>query len=340
MATKPNTWEQHIPPESLEIAERIPASLRPHIDESIGYLFTPDVVERFTPEMATWDVTKVWGSLFKETALSKIRMEATVGSICAMTSDKHPRYPFFTYVPMKSHMNRIDPAPLIVTVHGSCRSAQFCRDRFVEFAEKNGCYVLSPMFPMNMADDDPDEQYKYVFTEKVRFDLVILDLIEEFSRLVGTKFGPIILHGYSGGGQFTHRFLYLHAHRLAAASIGAPGYVTLPDDKLAYPTGLGGLEALTGTAPNVEAIARIPLHLYVGADDNDPIDVYSLDELGLTQMAYEQYGSNRIQRLESLRDAYQALGANVTYDLVPGMGHVTKSVEPACRFFEQVLVRG
>jgi predicted esterase len=193
------------------------------------------------------------------------------------------------------------------------------------------------MFPMNMGDDNPDEQYKYVYTEKIRFDLVILDLIEEFSRLVGTSFAPIILHGYSGGGQFVHRFLYLHAHRLAAASIGAPGYVTLPDDTLPYPTGLGGLEALTGTAPDVQAIARIPLHLYVGAEDNDEIDVYSLDELGLTQAAYDAYGHNRIQRLESLRDAYQALGAQVTYDLVPDMGHVTKSVEPACRFFEQVL---
>jgi predicted esterase len=238
---------------------------------------------------------------------------------------------------MKAHMDSVEPAPLIVTVHGSCRSSQFCRDRFVEFAEKNGCYVLSPMFPMNMTDDNPDEQYKYVYTPKVRFDLVVLDLIEEFSRLVGTTFGPIILHGYSGGGQFVHRFLYLHADRLAAASIGAPGYVTLPDETLPYPTGLQGLEALTGMKPDVKAIARIPIHMVVGAEDSDDIHVYSLEELGLTQAAYDEYGHTRIQRLETLRDAYQSLGADVTFDLVPGMGHETKSVEPACRFFEKVL---
>jgi poly(3-hydroxybutyrate) depolymerase len=237
---------------------------------------------------------------------------------------------------MRAQIDRVERAPLVVTIHGSERNAYASRERFAEFAEANGCFVLAPLFPMDMSDTNPDEQYKYVYTEKVRFDLVVLDLIGEFSKLVGVEFGPLLLHGYSGGGQFVNRFLYLHADKVAAASIGAPGYVTLPDFEKTWPVGLDGFEALTGKRPDLDAIAMVPLNLMIGADDNDPIDYYSPEELRLSDAQYRDYGGNRLERLANLRDAYEKLGAKVTYDVVPGMAHGTR-VEPAVRFFEQFL---
>lgn len=318
------------------MADRIPVNLQRYIDASVGHLFTPETIARFTPEMADWSAGRVWRSMFKTTAFTSIRMEAEVGGVCAVSSAAHPRFPFFTYVPMKAQLTGVDAAPLVVTIHGSERNAYASRERFAAFAEANGCFVLAPLFPMDMSDSNPDEQYKYVYTPKVRFDLVVLDLIEEFSRLVGTRFGPLLLHGYSGGGQFVNRFLYLHADRVAAASIGAPGYVTLPDFERDWWCGIGGLEAVTGTRPDLAALARVPLHLMIGEQDSDPIDNYTPEEMGLTAEGYAAYGHNRMARLERLRDAYRALGADVSYDVVPGMAHGT-NVEPAVRFFERFL---
>jgi poly(3-hydroxybutyrate) depolymerase len=329
-------WLDNLPHESRAAADRVPPSLRRYVDASVGALLTPDVLELFTPEMRDWPAGRAWRALFKPTAFNAIRMEAEVGGVCAVSSPKHPRFPYFTYVPMRAQIDRVRNAPLLVTVHGSERNAYASRERFAEFAEANGCFVLAPLFPMDMTDTNPDEQYKYVYTEKVRFDLVVLDLIEEFSKLVGVEFGPLLMHGYSGGGQFVNRFLYLHAHRVAAASIGAPGYVTLPDFEKKYPVGLDGLEGLTGQRPNLEAIAKLPLNLMIGGDDADPIDVYSPGELGLNDAEYQAYGFNRLERLANLRDAYERLGAKVTYDIIPGHAHGTR-VEPAVRFFERFL---
>lgn len=334
-----DSWLEHLPVQSRPLAEGVPASIRRYVDAEVGALLTPDIIARFTPDMADWSAEQVWRSMFTPTALDSIRMEANVGKVCSITSDRHPRYPYFTYVPMKLQLNGAKQAPLIVTIHGSERNAYASRDRFAEFAEEHGCFVLAPMFPMDLNDSDPDEQYKYVFTPKVRFDLVVFDLIEDFSRVIGTTFGPLLFHGYSGGGQFVNRFLYLHADRVAAASIGAPGYVTLPDANVEWRTGIGGLEALTGRRPDLAALAKVPLHLMIGDQDNGDIDNYSREELGLSAEDYEKYGRNRIQRLERLRDDYRALGADVTYDLVPGMAHGTR-VEPALKFFERFLSGG
>lgn len=329
-------WLNNLPEESRRYADRIPLRLRPFIDAEDGVLLTPDVLQRFTPEMRDWEPNRAWWSLFRKTKFSSIRMERQVGGVCAVSSPKHPRFPYYTYVPKKVQLAGLKRAPLVVTVHGSERNAYQSRERFADFAEANGCFVLSPLFPMDLTDDNPDEHYKYVYTDKVRFDLVVLDLIEEFSQIVGVEFGPLLIHGYSGGGQFVNRFLYLHADKVAAASIGAPGYVTLPDPGKAWWVGLQGLEQLTGQAPDLAAIAKTPLHLMIGADDDFPIANYSPEEMGMTGGDYEAYGVTRLDRLTTLRDAYKQLGANVTFDVIPGMAHGT-NVEPAVRFFEKFL---
>jgi pimeloyl-ACP methyl ester carboxylesterase len=329
-------WIDHLPQQSRELAGRVPRRLRPWIDAEIGHLLTPDVLARFTPEMADWPAARAWRALFPPTALNAIRMEAEVGEVCAISCRRHPRFSYFTYVPMRAQLDRVEGAPLIVTIHGSERNAYAARDRFARFAEEQGCFVLAPLFPMDMADSDPDEQYKYVYTPRVMFDQVVLDMVEEFAVLLSASFGPLLLHGYSGGGQFVHRFLYRHAERVAAASIGAPGYVTLPERDLSWPAGLRGLSALTGEEPRPEALSGLPIHLHIGEKDDFEIDAYEPAELGLTDEQYARYGLTRRQRLDRLADGYRKLGAEVTFDVVPGHGHAT-TVEPVLPFFRRIL---
>lgn len=335
MADSPD-WTSFLPESSRSMADRVPVQLRAWIDEEIASVLTPDILERFTADMADWPAAQAWQFLFKATAFNAIRMELQVGGICAVSSPKHPRFPYYSYVPMKAQLHSVSKAPILVTVHGSERNAYASRERFKAFAEATGCFVLAPLFPMNMSEADPDEQYKYVYTKDVRFDHVVLDLVDEFSALVGVEFDRLLLHGYSGGGQFVNRFLYLNADRVAAASIGAPGYVTLPTFEHRWLAGLAGLETITGEKPDPSRIARVPLHLMIGELDDFEINAYEPAELGLDKAQYRAYGLTRRKRLDRLCEAYRSLGAQVTYDVVPEMAHGTR-VETAVEFFTEFL---
>lgn len=77
----------------------------------------------------------------------------------------------------------------------------------------------------------------------MRFDLLVLDMIDPAAEIWPLSTDRFALFGYSGGGQFAHRFLYLHPHRPTALSIGAPGNVTLPDPVRPWPAGVRGLHA-------------------------------------------------------------------------------------------------
>lgn len=61
-----------------------------------------------------------------------------------------------------------------------------------------------------------------------QFDHVLLAMVDEIAPLPLAA-GRFLMHGFSGGGHFAHRFFSLHPRRLLGASIGAPGMVTLLD---------------------------------------------------------------------------------------------------------------
>ncbi|MGH9173262.1 MAG: hypothetical protein ACRD1H_02830, partial [Vicinamibacterales bacterium] len=91
------------------------------------------------------------------------------------------------------------------------------------FAEEHAYLVLSPAF-------DYQSGFQLLGVGgPVRHDLLLLRMLDDVARdgLVSTD--RVSLFGYSAGGQFAHRFLYLHSERLDQVAIGAPGGVTLPD---------------------------------------------------------------------------------------------------------------
>lgn len=74
----------------------------------------------------------------------------------------------------------------------------------------------------------------------VRYDSVLLDMID----CVASEWGSIdtrtfAIVGFSGGGQFVHRFFYLYPERVHAVSIGAPGRAT-PLIDAPWPEGIAG----------------------------------------------------------------------------------------------------
>ena len=160
-----------------------------------------------------------------------------------MTSRMNPRFSLCLYVPESTSPS--ERSPLLVLVHGTTRR-DWMRDSFRDFAERTGTALLLPLFPVGAAAPDDVHGFKWIDAHDVRYDLLLLDMIEQAAEIWPIATNRFALFGYSGGGQFAHRFLYLHPHRLTALSIGAPGNVTLPDFVRAWPAGLRGLEERFG----------------------------------------------------------------------------------------------
>jgi pimeloyl-ACP methyl ester carboxylesterase len=144
--------------------------------------------------------------------------------------------------------------------------------------------------------------------------------------------GKFLMYGFSGGGQFAHRFLYLHPDRLAAISIGAPGRITQLDDTLPWWLGTQGMAEIFGAAPDIEAIRNVSIQMVVGANDvetweiNNPGDSNWMDGVELT-------GDTRIERLRTLERSFRAHGLDVEFDVVPDAAHSGLAVRSAVDAF-------
>lgn len=285
------------------------------------YQVTPKLVRRFTPEMRHMCSPDALRAILPVTRFSRTRMQPLAGAMGAVASSKWPRYSYFPYVPLGFMLDPAPEATLIVAVHGSSRSAQAQRNGFVEFAERHGMFVMAPLFPIDLDADVPDEEYKYLAGSRDRFDLILLDMIDEYAAAFGVSFPRILLCGFSGGGQFAHRFLYIHPERLTAVSIGAPGFVTLPDDSRDWWVGTRDVEARFGKAIDVDAMRRVPVQLLCGAADDIPFEIYSAQEMAMSEDDYARYGRNRVERVETLRAALTGLGLDVTREYIDGVPH-------------------
>lgn len=119
------------------------------------------------------------------------------------------------------------------------------------------------------------------------------------------------LHGYSGGGQFAHRFLYLHPARLRGVSIGAPGSITHPTRARSWPGGIGDAEKMFGSEPDFALIAEVPVQILVGEKDTET-GMLSRDDVA---------GATRVERAKYLHSKLVERGVSATLSIVPDVAH-------------------
>lgn len=237
-----------------------------------------------------------------------------VTPIVASQTDSRFSYRLFVPPDYRDDEGLLD---LWVCVHGTGRRTETYLDGLAELAVEQRAVVLTPIFPA--AIDDPDDMHNYKMIEQggVRYDHLLLSMVEEVAVRWNVSIGRFFLHGFSGGGQFAQRFLYLHPGRLSAVSIGAPGRITLPDPRHAWWDGVQDLEARFGSRFDPAAVARVPTQIVIGGKDNDPAEVFP-----------SPGGADRMSRAKALRDALTALGSSVRFDVVPGIGHDGQGVLP------------
>ncbi|KAF5338027.1 hypothetical protein D9758_014242 [Tetrapyrgos nigripes] len=163
-------------------------------------------------------------------------------------------------------------------------------------------------------------------------------MIDQASRIWRIRTDRFYLHGFSGGGQFAHRFLYLYPERLAGVSIGAPGRITQPDTNTSWPGGLGNVESIFGIrgAPNYAAIAQVPIQLVVGEDDRNT----SLLQLAKKRNKAEAEAENRVERIQWLKSTWEEYAIGSELATVQGVGHDgIKCLAPVEEWFVR-LIRG
>ena len=253
-----------------------------------------------------------------------------------------PRFGYFLYFPKNFDPARASAYALCVLIHGSARTPHIYRDLFVDFAEEHGAVILAPLFPVGITDPEDQSSYKFLIAEGgLRYDHILLAMVDEIAERFGVAGDRFLLHGFSGGGHFVHRFFYLHAGRVRALSVGAPGMVTLLDAARPWHCGVAGMEAVFGQPLARDAMRAVPVQMIIGAEDTETWEITIKEESRYWMDGVNDAGRTRIDRLGALRRSFEESGIRVAYEEVPGVGHDGYGiVEPVKAFFAVELARG
>lgn len=224
-----------------------------------------------------------------------------VGRVKRMTLKRTQKLRYYLYLP--HHLKQ--PARLFVTVHGISRNAREHAERFAPFAEEQGVILIAPIFNskrfpgyQRLSDNDAG----------LRPDTALDEIVNEVRRQIGLPNTRLYLFGYSGGGQFVHRYLMAHPEKVERAVVGAAGWYTFPDPNIRYPR---GLRPSTGQpfAITYPDFLRIPITVVVGEKDT-----YRDAVLNKSRRIDRQQGNNRLERGQRWIDAMTITARSHGYD--------------------------
>ena len=231
------------------------------------------------------------------------------------------RFSYCMQVPENYDPNNTRKYPLVVLVHGTHRRAFTYRDMFKDFAEKHDCIVMAPLFPAGIISQGELANYKFIKYNDIRFDHVLLSMVDELGDRYNLETDRFFLFGFSGGAHFAHRFFYLHPERLSAVSIGAPGMVTLLDTEKDWHCGVGNMEEFFGQKLNFDAMKNVAVQMIIGAEDTETWEITIEKSSRFWMEGVNDAGSNRLERLDSLKQSFIQHGISVQHDIIPGVAH-------------------
>jgi len=226
----------------------------------------------------------------------------------------------FYHIPDSAHQS----SPIAMVVHGSARDGEYLRNALKPESDRRNAIILMPNFGSaeysnnyfllgNLFDDGENPSVASQNDSTEWTYAIIEQLFIHFRAEVANKDARYDLVGFSGGGQFAHRFA-LFAHRPQCDRIVAcsSGWYTLPDAASPYPYGLGTTQRASDA--DVRKALATPLHLAVGSADTDP------NSSGLRHTAEaDAQGLNRVQRanyaFQRAMDQSTALNAPLAWSL-------------------------
>ena len=221
------------------------------------------------------------------------------------------RFHYLIHIPACYYEETQPVFPLVVIVHGTGRDNTGYWIKAREFADQNHFALMAPVFPGGLFETMDLDSYKLLNCGGIRYDLILLNMIEEMGRrFPGIETEKFCMFGFSGGAQFVNRFLFAHPERVKAASIGAPGRPTYLDFEKDYFWGVRDFRKHFDKDLDLEEVRKVPVELMVG-------DQHTL------YIGESPYGTNRIQRICHLKENLESHGIRVFLDILPGLDHVS-----------------
>jgi poly(3-hydroxybutyrate) depolymerase len=226
-----------------------------------------------------------------------------------------PRQQYYLYVPQGGGCD----APTLVTVHGISRNAREHIEGFQPLAEQYGVVVVAPVFPR---DRFPDYQRLGQSGRGERPDRALGQILAELRAVTKADTNRLLLFGFSGGGQFVHRYAMAYPRNVAAVAVGAAGWYTFPDPLIRFPRGLEPHPGLGDLRFDAAEFLKIPMAVFVGERD-----IRRGTVLKQSNEVDEQQGATRLERGERWIAAMRAAAARhklptrYAFSVLPEAGH-------------------
>ncbi|WP_339849733.1 alpha/beta hydrolase [uncultured Nisaea sp.] len=249
-----------------------------------------------------------------------------------------PRFSYCLFVP--EDLGEAGEPDLLVAVHGTGRAQEEYRNTFGEFGRYNNCVILAPLFPAGVRGDDERDGYKYILEGDIRYDEIVLSMVKEVEERLAVSFPKFMMFGFSGGGHFTHRFLYLHPERLKAVSIGSPGSITLLDDSRDWWVGIRNMKEMFGKSVDFDALRKVAVHLIVGGADTEGWEITHKPGGARWMEGCNDAGKTRIERNTTLKKSLESHGVTVKQEIVPNVAHSMRGVALHVKTFFLGVLKG
>ncbi|MEA3363687.1 MAG: hypothetical protein U9Q61_10535 [Thermodesulfobacteriota bacterium] len=237
------------------------------------------------------------------------------GRVLYRSLAKDPGQFYYLYLPQAEYSR----TSLFVSIHGVKRMAKEHADAFATFAERYGVVLVAPVFP---ADRFPDYQRLGVNKKSLRADHALHDIFEEVSMLTAINTDQLFMFGYSGGGQFVHRYAMAYPEKVKRIVVAAPGWYTFPDQERKYPYGIAKTRKISGHGFDPARFLTIPSCVVVGENDT-----HRDNELRKGNKIDRQQGENRLERgkswirvMKKCAETYH-LDTEFNFQVLPDSGH-------------------
>lgn len=202
-------------------------------------------------------------------------------------------------------------------VHGASRGVNTLTATFAPLAESAGIPLLIPNFT------SPDFT-GYQYLAGAAGGLAAADALDSLLYDLGWHKRTIDLAGFSGGGQFAHRYALISSISIRRAVVAAAGWYTMLDPEVTFPFGTGDGPALGGRPVSVDALLALPLRIMVGEQD------VRRDAWLRTGSKVDAQGPNRLVRAHRWYEhlVSQAAGRRVpcqaSFEMLPATGHTLR----------------
>lgn len=238
---------------------------------------------------------------------------------------------YFVYLPANHHRS----SKVLYTIHGISRNAREHIEGFSAMAELHGTILIAPMF---LKDSYPRYQQLGTNVNQERADMAFDHILQDAHEWLGITPSSMRIFGFSGGGQFLHRYAMFYPKRVARMVLAAPGWYTFPDPDRKYPYGLKSTQDWPKLSFTLDKFLQIPTLVLVGEED----DLRDKD-LNKTREIDSFQGFDRIERAERWVNANRNLArsygipADFRMETIPNASHTYESYMGHPPFAEQIF---